>query len=136
MLYSVTEMEATTDLLPFDLLNIALLHTWVVDRVEQASVHEAFAERTYNELVTARINAADVTVTSSERETAEGAPVFSLTKNVKMIFAALVIEEFLDTHATQMTMHGLQTLIGHMNEHDVCVLFRNNHFLTVTKHEV
>ncbi len=38
-------------------------------------------------------------------------------------------------HATQLTPHGLQCLKEAMSESEIAVLFRNNHYNTVIKHE-
>ncbi|KAJ1978748.1 hypothetical protein H4R34_003086 [Dimargaris verticillata] len=45
----------------------------------------------------------------------------------------LLIEQFLDQTATQLTYHGLITLSTELPDHHLCVLFRNNHFSTLYK---
>ncbi|KAJ1966697.1 hypothetical protein H4R35_006928 [Dimargaris xerosporica] len=45
----------------------------------------------------------------------------------------LLIEQFLNHTATQLTYHGLITLSTELPDHHLCVLFRNNHFSTLYK---
>ncbi|KAJ1650495.1 hypothetical protein IWQ61_008721 [Dispira simplex] len=44
-----------------------------------------------------------------------------------------MIEQFLQSTATQLTYHGLITLSTELPDHQLCVLFRNNHFSTLYK---
>jgi ubiquitin carboxyl-terminal hydrolase MINDY-1/2 len=48
---------------------------------------------------------------------------------------ALIIESFLERSASQLTYHGLVELSRAMNEGEVAVLFRNNHFSTILKQQ-
>ena len=47
----------------------------------------------------------------------------------------LMIQEFLQSTSNQLTYHGLFELTSQLNEQQVTVLFRNNHFSTITKHQ-
>lgn len=46
---------------------------------------------------------------------------------------ALVIENFLERSASQLTYHGLSELVISMEDDEIGVLFRNNHFSTIYK---
>ena len=48
---------------------------------------------------------------------------------------ALIIENFLERSASQLTYHGLVELGSTMSADEVAVLFRNNHFSTIYKHK-
>lgn len=48
----------------------------------------------------------------------------------------LLAEEFLETAASQLTMCGLCELSEHLQENQLAVLFRNNHFNTIYKKAV
>ena len=48
---------------------------------------------------------------------------------------ALIIENFLQRSASQLTCHGLMELGSTMSADEVAVLFRNNHFSTIYKHK-
>ncbi len=45
-------------------------------------------------------------------------------------------EEFLHASASQLTHYGLAQLIARVKEDELCVLFRNNHFITLYKYKV
>ncbi|PIK55652.1 hypothetical protein BSL78_07423 [Apostichopus japonicus] len=47
----------------------------------------------------------------------------------------LVAENFLQTSAAQLTYHGLCELNSTIENNQLCVLFRNNHFSTLCKHD-
>lgn len=53
--------------------------------------------------------------------------------NRKLVFLA---EEFLNQSASQLTNYGLSQLIRHINDEEISILFRNNHFITMYKHKV
>lgn len=46
-----------------------------------------------------------------------------------------VAEQFLHSTATQLTYHGLSELTSTLQEGELCVFFRNNHFSTMTKYK-
>ncbi|CAL9226510.1 unnamed protein product [Arabidopsis halleri] len=46
-----------------------------------------------------------------------------------------VVKEFLKDSASQLTWHGLYTLEDNLEEWELCVLFRNNHFSTMLKRD-
>ncbi|EME31377.1 uncharacterized protein Gasu_13410 [Galdieria sulphuraria] len=47
---------------------------------------------------------------------------------------ATIIREFLTETSNQLTIYGLEELHKLVEENELCVFFRNNHFSTVTKH--
>lgn len=55
--------------------------------------------------------------------------VFSLVPGI-------VAEQFLNSTATQLTYHGLCELTSTVQEGELCVFFRNNHFSTMIKFKV
>lgn len=55
---------------------------------------------------------------------------------VFFVFTGIVAEQFLNNTATQLTYHGLCELTSTVQEGELCVFFRNNHFSTMTKHKV
>ncbi|XP_024543986.1 ubiquitin carboxyl-terminal hydrolase MINDY-1-like [Selaginella moellendorffii] len=48
---------------------------------------------------------------------------------------ALAIENFLSSHASQLTYYGLFSLQEGLKERELCVFFRNNHFSAMFKYE-
>ena len=55
------------------------------------------------------------------------------SSNEDAVTEALVIENFLERSASQLTYHGLSELTTSMEEDEIGVLFRNNHFSTIYK---
>lgn len=53
-----------------------------------------------------------------------------------MCVPGFVAEQFLNSTATQLTYHGLCELTSTVQEGELCVFFRNNHFSTMTKFKV
>ena len=47
-----------------------------------------------------------------------------------------IAEEFLNQSASQLTRYGLAQLHQNVAEEELCVLFRNNHFITLLKYQV
>ena len=50
--------------------------------------------------------------------------------------AGFVAEQFLHSTATQLTYHGLCELTSTVQEGELGVFFRNNHFSTMSKYKV
>lgn len=55
---------------------------------------------------------------------------------VSIFFLVFLAEEFLHASASQLTKYGLSQLIARVKEDELCILFRNNHFITLYKYKV
>lgn len=53
-----------------------------------------------------------------------------------LLVPGIVAEQFLNNTATQLTYHGLCELTSTVQEGELCVFFRNNHFSTMIKFKV
>ena len=105
---SVKDFEYTNECIIFDLLNISLYHGWLVDPTNQFELSSVIQSLSYNQLVEKII---------SDHNTSE----------------ALLAQEFLEDSASQLTYHGLCELHSNLQEDEIAVFFRNNHFSTVVK---
>ncbi|KAK3740803.1 hypothetical protein QZH41_010088 [Actinostola sp. cb2023] len=112
----VADFEFTPECVVFDLLNIRLMHGWLVDPQNHEAV-EAIGNLSYNQLVEKII--------ASKQEGADP----------DVVTVGLVAEAFLDQSAAQLTYHGLYELSAQMGEEELCTFFRNNHFNTLFKHK-
>ncbi|VDP91204.1 unnamed protein product [Echinostoma caproni] len=112
----VSAFEFTSVLGVFDLFGISLYHGWLVDPrdMELASV---VGNRTYNQLVEQIIH-------------------LKASTNPEDVHKGLLADTFLEQTASQLTYHGLYELADTLNEGQLAVLFRNNHFSTIIKHQV
>ncbi|KXJ17639.1 ubiquitin carboxyl-terminal hydrolase MINDY-1 isoform X2 [Exaiptasia diaphana] len=112
----VADFEFTRECLVFDLLNIRLLHGWLVDPQNHEAIL-AIGSLSYNQLVEKII--------ASKQEGADS----------NLATEGFVAESFLDNTASQLTYHGLYELNAKMDEEELCIFFRNNHFNTLFKHK-
>ncbi|KAJ8407707.1 hypothetical protein AAFF_G00267510 [Aldrovandia affinis] len=109
----VRVFEYTPECIVFDLLDIPLYHGWLVDP-QTDDIVKAVGNCSYNQLVEKIISCKQ---SDSSEQSGEG----------------LVAEQFLNSTATQLTYHGLCELTSSVQEGELCVFFRNNHFSTMTK---
>lgn len=111
----VSDFEYTPECIIFDLLHIPLYHGWLVDP-QSPEIQAAVGSHSYNQLVEKIIN----NKTCSHPE---------------LVKEALVAEAYLQKSASQLTYHGLCELIANLQDEELAVLFRNNHFITMYKHK-
>ncbi|XP_029315559.1 ubiquitin carboxyl-terminal hydrolase MINDY-2 isoform X2 [Cottoperca gobio] len=109
----VQVFEYTPECIVFDLLDIPLYHGWLVDPQMQDIV-KAVGNCSYNQLVEKIISCKQ-------------------SDNSELAGEGIVAEQFLSSTATQLTYHGLCELTSTVQEGELCVFFRNNHFSTMIK---
>ncbi|KAI9334679.1 hypothetical protein DFJ73DRAFT_852722 [Zopfochytrium polystomum] len=115
--------EVTPSLLIFDLFGITLCHGWTVDP-QDSETHRVVAQKlkSYNKVVESAISA-DLPSTTSSTEGARDA-----------LHEGLVSQTFLNTTASQLTYHGINSMVESLPRSSLSVLFRNNHFCTLFAH--
>ncbi|XP_068131623.1 ubiquitin carboxyl-terminal hydrolase MINDY-2 [Hyperolius riggenbachi] len=111
----VRVFEYTPECIVFDLLDIPLYHGWLVDP-EIPEVVTAVGNCSYNQLV-------EKIISCKQSDSSE------------LVSEGYVAEQFLNGTATQLTYHGLSELTSTLQEGELCVFFRNNHFSTMTKYK-
>ncbi|XP_056134745.1 ubiquitin carboxyl-terminal hydrolase MINDY-2 [Lampris incognitus] len=111
----VRVFEYTPECIVFDLLDIPLYHGWLVDP-QMRDIVKAVGNCSYNQLVEKIISCKQ-------------------SDNSELAGEGIVAEQFLNTTATQLTYHGLCELTSAVQEGELCVFFRNNHFSTMIKHK-
>ncbi|OCT89541.1 ubiquitin carboxyl-terminal hydrolase MINDY-2 [Xenopus laevis] len=111
----VRVFEYTPECIVFDLLDIPLYHGWLVDPLVPELV-KAVGNCSYNQLV-------EKIILCKQSDSSE------------LVSEGLVAEQFLNGTATQLTYHGLSELTAALQEGELCVFFRNNHFSTMIKHK-
>ncbi|KAG7230477.1 hypothetical protein INR49_024586 [Caranx melampygus] len=109
----VRVFEYTPECIVFDLLDIPLYHGWLVDP-QMHDIVKAVGNCSYNQLV-------EKIISCKQSENSE--------------LAGIVAEQFLSSTATQLTYHGLCELTSTVQEGELCVFFRNNHFSTMIKYK-
>ncbi|XP_068586677.1 ubiquitin carboxyl-terminal hydrolase MINDY-2 isoform X1 [Cebidichthys violaceus] len=111
----VRVFEYTPECIVFDLLDIPLYHGWLVDPQMQ-DILKAVGNCSYNQLVEKIISCKQ-------------------SDNSELAGEGIVAEQFLSSTATQLTYHGLCELTSTVQEGELCVFFRNNHFSTMIKYK-
>uniref|UniRef100_H3CVB7 Ubiquitin carboxyl-terminal hydrolase n=1 Tax=Tetraodon nigroviridis TaxID=99883 RepID=H3CVB7_TETNG len=109
----VRVFEYTPECIVFDLLDIPLYHGWLVDP-QMRDIVKAVGNCSYNQLVEKIISCKQ-------------------SDNSELAGEGIVAEQFLNSTATQLTYHGLCELTSTVQEGELCVFFRNNHFSTMIK---
>ncbi|KAH6940666.1 hypothetical protein HPB50_004085 [Hyalomma asiaticum] len=109
----VKDFEYTPECIVFDLLRIPLYHGWLLDP-ESPEILAAVGNCSYNQLVEKIINNKSST-------------------KPELVTEGMLSEAFLERTASQLTYHGLCELNSTLTEDELCVLFRNNHFITLHK---
>ncbi|EFA80835.1 DUF544 family protein [Heterostelium album PN500] len=95
----------------FDYLKIKLVHGWIYP--EEAEGHVFVSDLTYNDL--------------AAKMTSFGQSFPDITSSTE--------EQIRDFFAcNQLTIKGLELIKENLEEDELCVFFRNNHFATMTKH--
>ncbi|KAL1007266.1 hypothetical protein UPYG_G00084310 [Umbra pygmaea] len=109
----VRVFEYTPECIVFDLLDIPLYHGWLVDP-QMGDAVKAVGNCSYNQLVEKIIS-------------------YKQSVSSELAGEGFVAEQFLHSTATQLTYHGLCELTSTVQEGELCVFFRNNHFSTMIK---
>eukprot|EP01083_Nonionella_stella_P314002 1129571_1 len=107
----VTHFEFTSAIAMFDNYNIRLLHGWCVDPQHNA-LYSIIKDKSYNQLL-------DLLTSDTQN-----------TQQQKAI-----VRQFLNDYPQQLTAHGLTRLHEVMQENEVAIFFRNNHFSAVYKRQ-
>ncbi|XP_062326910.1 ubiquitin carboxyl-terminal hydrolase MINDY-2 isoform X1 [Osmerus eperlanus] len=111
----VRVFEYTPECIVFDLLDIPLYHGWLVDP-QMGDIVKAVGNCSYNQLV-------EKIISCKQSESSE------------LAGEGFVAEQFLHSTATQLTYHGLCELTSTVQEGELGVFFRNNHFSTMSKYK-
>mmetsp|Transcript_126052 Transcript_126052/g.362582 ORF Transcript_126052/g.362582 Transcript_126052/m.362582 type:complete len:379 (+) Transcript_126052:46-1182(+) len=124
-----SDFEYTRELAIFDLCDINLFHGWLVSKQDERA-HKVFGHLSYNQVVEKLIAMQEVQTADG----AEGDPA-KATEREQVVEEGLLIQEFLDRTASQLSYDGLLALHETVRERQLGVFFRNSHFNTIMKYE-
>eukprot|EP00931_Biecheleriopsis_adriatica_P079463 TRINITY_DN52870_c0_g1_i1.p1 TRINITY_DN52870_c0_g1~~TRINITY_DN52870_c0_g1_i1.p1 ORF type:complete len:407 (-),score=121.13 TRINITY_DN52870_c0_g1_i1:126-1346(-) len=128
----VTDFEFTQEMTVFDLLDVALYHGWIVAK-EDTRAYEAIGQLSYNQVVELIIASEEAQQKLGTKDAGEGD---SGEKELEQVIEkGLIIKDFLDRTASQISYDGLCALHETVNERQLAVFFRNSHFNCMTKYE-
>ena len=114
----VTDFEFTPAIAMFDSYNIRLLHGWVVDP-QQIQLYHLIKDKSYNEIV--------------DFLTSENDSKWDDEQIAKREQEKTIIRQFLNQYQQQLTAQGLIRMHEVMNDNEIAIFFRNNHFSAVYK---
>lgn len=132
--------ERTPQMSALDCWNLQLVHGWLVDPQDSETYH-ALRNITYNQAMDIIIQATEAVSEISRIETENtGTDMDEETREryqqaSQLATQAHLIQHFLDTNNHQLTVYGLQVLYEHVQEGELYVFFRNNHYCTLTKYQ-
>lgn len=130
--------EYTSQLTAFDMLQVQMVHGWLLDPHSDETLCEAIGSKSYNEIVEVVVRGQSLSAELEQvRAQLQSIPSDELQKRVADLETTVqqgqLLREFLDAHSSQLTIYGLQVLHEELKEGDVSVFFRNNHFSTITR---
>eukprot|EP01065_Artemidia_motanka_P050833 TRINITY_DN8786_c1_g1_i1.p1 TRINITY_DN8786_c1_g1~~TRINITY_DN8786_c1_g1_i1.p1 ORF type:complete len:435 (+),score=112.40 TRINITY_DN8786_c1_g1_i1:115-1305(+) len=138
---AVDDYEFCPAMVCFDAFNLRMVHGWLLDPAEQTFA-DVIGKKSYNDLMDILITRAGVQEKQVSRAEAASAgteqeppTAAELAEEDRTLRAAAVVDSFLSDTAGQLTYTGLISLAEQVREGELLVLFRNNHFSTLTKHE-
>ncbi|KAI8808269.1 hypothetical protein BJ742DRAFT_286313 [Cladochytrium replicatum] len=135
--------ETTPSLLVFDIFSIPLCHGWTVDHQDSETYRIVVRDlASYNRVVESIIarDVAEVELAADAKKRAASGGGPSSTEEIEIrrkweraVHEGMVAKDFLNTTASQLTIHGLSLLTETLPAHSYSVIFRNNHFSVVWK---
>ncbi|KAI7854024.1 hypothetical protein BDC45DRAFT_509624 [Circinella umbellata] len=138
---SIRGFEPTAELAMFDLFDVDLVHGWLVDPQDQIT-YKIVAEKcgSYNSVVELvvrgdTLSSGVAAKNGNDQHSVNGGGSNQWSPDEEQqIQEGLIAASFLEDTATQLTYHGLESLVTTIPSNKLCVLFRNNHFSTIYKH--
>jgi hypothetical protein len=128
---SVEGFEYSPEMSIFDLLDVRVYHGWIVSE-DDLSAFPYVSQITYNQAV--EKVAAYEEIKTKALESPEGFETAIDTKK-DIIAEGEAIAKWLEATSNQLTSDGLIQLHSSIQENDVAVFFRNNHFSVIHKRQ-
>lgn len=116
--------ERTAGFLVFDMLDIRVFHGWIPDEPEAA---EILRDLTYNEAMILLASADELQMELDKNHDNNIA-----AEKIQLLQRGAALKKFFEASPTQLTFEGLFRLHAKLKEGELAVLFRNNHFSTIT----
>mmetsp|Transcript_12255 Transcript_12255/g.16948 ORF Transcript_12255/g.16948 Transcript_12255/m.16948 type:complete len:453 (+) Transcript_12255:2008-3366(+) len=137
---SCDSFEKTSKSRIFDLLQIRMLHGWLVPPNSKAS--EVIGSYTHDDItfqlahLKERLEGHVSTTPADKPSLSNSNSGLNAEEKMRKLTPeeGLIIEEFLQNTSHQLTEHGIQKLLEAVQEDEYVIFFRNNHFSTLIKH--
>jgi len=130
-------VEYTPGLDAFDLLRVTMVHGWLID--PEAPEYPLVKSKTYNELINMVVEGNDAGSRVLEKEDDDlSSPLRRLSAEDREALSTkanegTIIRDFLESSCHQLTQYGLTVLHEHVEDGQMAVFFRNNHFNSLVR---
>jgi hypothetical protein len=132
MFSQVSKYEFTQEAAIFDLLQIPLVHGWIYDPTQE--IASALRDQSYNHAIYKLVEHTTLQdkLSSAHPDQSLAEYIHELSEEEKSLLReGDMINTFFTQHASQLTRYGIQKLYEYMNNRQLAVFFRNNHFNTL-----
>jgi len=136
----VNKFEYTDEICIFDILKVPLLHGWIADP-KNGELIDIIGNVSYNHILYKAIEfntlCESIPLGHDDKNISEikkyhnGKFSYLDEKDVILYREGRIIDEFLKKSASQLTYSGILALYSYMNDRQLAVFFRNNHFSTI-----
>lgn len=126
----VNKHEYTEEISIFDSLSISLLHGWLYDPQDSA-VASVIGDLSYNHLIYKMVDYRSMMDQLDAGQENEPEEEEAKQKREKLLQEGAIITQFMEESASQLTARGIFRLYEYMNDRQLAVFFRNNHFSTI-----
>lgn len=136
------DFEYTGALSVFDLLDISIVHGWVV-APEDKEACRVLGTHSYNSAMESLVHCEEAQQQllsenpggASGSSNSSNTDVAPKTRDLaSLLEEGAIVRAFLDNSASQLTYEGLISLLGTLRNRELAVFFRNHHFGTMLKH--
>ncbi|KAJ5080794.1 nf-e2 inducible protein [Anaeramoeba ignava] len=100
--------------------------------IEEQNKEEEFAKKIQEQL---RNFQNEKTKKQTQKEREEAFKDMTEEQKNQIIYEGKIIEKFLEDNPSQLTFYGITQLHSKLKDHEIAVLFRNNHFMTIFKYK-
>lgn len=136
MFSQVSKYEFTQEAAIFDLLQIPLVHGWIYDPIHEQMIASTLRDQSYNHAIYKLVEYTTLKDKLSTAHPDQTLSVHNLPEEEKNLYCdGEMINTFFTQHASQLTTYGIQKLYEYMNDRQLAVFFRNNHFNTLFSYD-
>ncbi len=133
--HGVNKFEFTQEISIFDTLQIPLLHGWLYD-IHIEELNNIINDKSYNHLIYKLVDYKTLLERLNNQSQQENTSIDSILTTLsieeqQLYHQGIIIDNFLNESASQLTEVGLVKLYEFMNDRQLAVFFRNNHFSTI-----
>lgn len=131
---NVHKYEFTQEAAIFDVLQISLVHGWLFDPKTEPEIASVLKDFSYNHAIYKLVEyhaLKDKLITAYPDQSLDACIDLLTEEERNLLHDGALIDSFMSQHASQLTTYGIHKLYEYMNDRQLVVFFRNNHFSTL-----